>query len=182
MLTVGGWFDAEDLFGAPETYKIAKRTSPTRQRQLVMGPWFHGGWARGDGDHLGDVWFDGKTERLLPRADRVAVLRAYLKGKGDPKLPEAWVFETGTNAWQQLRCLAAEEGQPESLYLHAGGQLASTAPNADGRGVRRIRQRPGEARAVYSDAPSIGMRREHMTDDQRFAGRRTDVLVYQTRR
>ena len=95
VMTVGGWFDAEDLFGALETYKNVERQSPGASNMLVMGPWAHGGWSRGNGDFLGDVRFGSKTAEFYRDEIEFPFFSFHLKGKADPKLPEAYVFETG---------------------------------------------------------------------------------------
>ena len=89
VLTVGGWFDAENLFGALETFKAAEANNPPKSNHLVMGPWVHGGWSRpGSGDKLGDVRFNAKTERLLPGENRVPVLRVSPEGEGRGQVPQ----------------------------------------------------------------------------------------------
>jgi putative CocE/NonD family hydrolase len=50
VMTVGGWYDNEDLFGALGVYQNIERLNPGIFNVLVMGPWFHGGWARSDGE------------------------------------------------------------------------------------------------------------------------------------
>ena len=45
VLTVGGWYDGEDLSGALHTYKSIEKQDPEALNRLVMGPWTHGGWA-----------------------------------------------------------------------------------------------------------------------------------------
>ena len=67
VLVVGGWYDAEDLSGPYRTFYAINKFNPETPTTLVEGPWVHGGWARGDGDHLGDVEFDAKTERVFSR-------------------------------------------------------------------------------------------------------------------
>ncbi len=100
VMTVGGWFDAEDLFGALETYKWTERQSPGGVNQLVMGPWSHGGWARSDGEFLGDLRFESKTAVFYREQIEFPFFSYHLKGRVDPGLPEAYVFETGSNVWR----------------------------------------------------------------------------------
>src|SRR5262249_40566531 len=94
VMTVGGWFDAENLFGALETYKKVEAHSPQATNVLVMGPWSHGGWARGDGATLGHVSFNSKTGEFFREQIELPFFEFHLKGKGEFKHPEAWVFET----------------------------------------------------------------------------------------
>src|SRR5205823_5118285 len=101
VMTVGGWFDAENLFGALETYKAIEGSSPGATNTLVMGPWFHGGWARGDGDRLGHVTFDSKTAEFYRQNIEFPFFEQHLKGAGGAAVPEAFVFETGRNQWHR---------------------------------------------------------------------------------
>ena len=82
VLVVGGWYDAEDLSGPYRTFYAINKFNPETPTTLVEGPWVHGGWARSDGSHLGDVQFDAKTERVFPRQHPVPFLRALSEGQG----------------------------------------------------------------------------------------------------
>jgi putative CocE/NonD family hydrolase len=182
MLTVGGWFDAEDLWGALHTYKSASAQSPHGDVKLVMGPWFHGGWSRGDGDHLGNIWFNGKTSNFYHERIELPFFEHHLKGTPDPQLPGAYVFETGTNQWKTYDAWPPKQAKPAVLYLGPNGQLSFTQPAArPAAGAEFDEYISDPAKPVpFTTTTDIGMTREHMTDDQRQAGRRTDVLVYQT--
>ncbi|HXI93269.1 MAG TPA: CocE/NonD family hydrolase [Blastocatellia bacterium] len=178
VMTVGGWFDAEDLFGALNTYKSVEKQSPGAYNILVMGPWFHGGWARGDGDGLGDVRFGSKTSVFYRENIELPFFNYYLKDKGESKLPEAYVFETGSNKWKTYDQWPPANARSASLYFNANGKLSFTAP-ADSNGFDEYISDP--ARPVpFINNINIGMTREYMVDDQRFAARRPDVLIYQT--
>ena len=132
VMTVGGWFDAEDLFGALNVYKSIEKQSPGANNMLVMGPWFHGGWSRGDGESLGNVHFGSKTSEFYRDNIEFPFFNYYLKDKGDSKLPEAYVFETGTNVWRKHDAWPPKGAQPASLYFQSGGKLSFTAPAEDG--------------------------------------------------
>ena len=177
VLTVGGWFDAEDLWGALHTYASANKLSPQGDVKLVMGPWCHGCWARTDGDHLGNVWFGAKNSVYYREHVEFPFFEHYLKGKPDPNLAEATVFETGTNQWRQYDAWPPKNTKKVSLYLSAEGKL-SFAPEP-GAAYDEYVSDPAKPVPFITDT-AIGMTREHMTDDQRLAGRRTDVLAYQT--
>jgi hypothetical protein len=178
VLTVGGWFDAEDLFGALETYKNVERQSPGATNMLVMGPWVHGGWARSAGESLGDVRFGAKTAEFYRDAIEFPFFAYHLKGKADPKLPEAYVFETGRNQWRRMDAWPPAEAALKDLYFAPGGRL-TWQPPAEAEAFDQYVSDP--ARPVpYINHIAIGMTREHMVDDQRFASRRPDVLTYVT--
>ena len=177
VMTVGGWFDAENLFGALEVYRNVERTSPGTQNTLVMGPWFHGGWSRGDGSSLGDAQFNGKTAEYYRENIEFPFFQEKLKGKGEAKLPEAFVFETGSNVWRKYDAWPPKGVAEKSIYLREEGKIAFDAPTAEGRD--EYVSDPAHP-VNFIETVSTGMEREYMTADQRFAARRPDVLVYQT--
>jgi uncharacterized protein len=177
VLTVGGWFDAEDLFGALEVYKTIERTSPGASNRLVMGPWFHGGWARGDGDRLGNVFFDAPTSRFFQAEIELKFFKDLLKDGKDPGLSEATVFETGRNQWRLLDAWPPRSTRPLVFYLSADGRLTNDAPIDEG--FDEYVSDPRKPVPFIEDV-RIGMPREYMTADQRFASRRPDVLAYET--
>jgi len=181
VMTVGGWFDAENLFGALQTYKSIEANSPDASNILVMGPWNHGGWGRADGQSLGVVQFNAKTSLFFREQIELPFFEFHLKGKGSLPHPEAWVFETGTNQWRRFAAWPPKETRPTPLYLRAGGQLAfapSTSPTP-GSGFDEYLSDPAKP-VPFLDKIAIGMSPEYMVEDQRFAARRPDVLVYQT--
>jgi hypothetical protein len=189
VLTVGGWFDAENLFGALETYKHIEAQNPKTSNTLVMGPWRHGGWARGDGDFFGDIPFNSKTAEFYREHIEFPFFQKHLKGKnpGDQKewdVPEAWVFETGTNRWQKYDHWPPRQARPQSLYFHPGGRLAMSPPadsaaDRGNSGYDEYLSDPNKP-VPFTDKITKGMVAEYMIGDQRFAARRSDVLVYQS--
>ncbi len=180
VMTVGGWFDAENLFGALETFKKVEATNEGRPNVLVMGPWLHGGWSRGDGESLGDVSFNSKTSAFFRENIEFPFFEFHLKGVGEFKHPKAWVFETGTNQWRKHDAWPPKSGQRRSLYLHAQGNISWTQPeDSEAEGYDEYISDPAKP-VPYLNKIDIGMRPDYMVADQRFAGRRTDVLVYET--
>src|SRR5947209_702417 len=129
VMTVGGWFDAEDLFGALNVYKSIEQNSPNASNMLVMGPWFHGGWARSDGEALGNVHFGAKTAAFYREKIELPFFSYWLKGGSNPKLPEAYLFETGTNQWRRLDAWPPKNAAKRSLYFHSNGTLSFDPPN-----------------------------------------------------
>lgn len=176
MMTVGGWFDAEDLLGPFAVYNATEQQSPQASNIIVVGPWSHGGWM-GDGDRLGNVRFDAKTAQFFRDEMMLPFFLHHLKGKDDPKLPEAYVFETGRNVWRKHETWPPKAAAERILYFGPGGKLSFSAP--DGEGYDEYVSDP--ARPVpFTDETSPFMTYNYMTSDQRFAARRTDVAVYET--
>ena len=180
VLIVGGWFDAEDLYGALATYRTIESQGHSDASTLVMGPWFHGGWERSTGENLGAVRFNAKTSEYFRESVEFPFFEFYLKGKGDPSLPRAVVFETGTNTWRAYDAWPPKNAEPRTLYLHANGVLSFDPPApAEPTAFDEYVSDPNKPVPFISEqAP--GMTREYMVEDQRFAATRTDVLTWET--
>jgi putative CocE/NonD family hydrolase len=188
VLTVGGWFDAENLFGALETFKATEANNPPKHNTLVMGPWDHGGWSRGTGDRLGDVRFNANTSEYYREQIELPFFEFHLKGKGENKTPKAWVFETGTNVWRKFDAWPPKGAKKtEFAFLDADGDshlqvglgYAMHPWNLKPRAYDEFVSDPAKP-VPFINKTDIGMVREYMTADQRFASSRTDVLVYKS--
>ncbi|HMU46039.1 MAG TPA: CocE/NonD family hydrolase [Chitinophagaceae bacterium] len=181
MLVVGGLFDAEDCFGAWNLYKAIEKQNPGIKNNLVMGPWFHGQWASRDGSYLGNVKFESNTSIWYQNHIEIPFFNYYLKGKGDkPGIAEATIFFTGENQWKQLDQWPPKETQPRSIYLAPDGALSWTLPTyAKKNSYSEYTSDPAHP-VPYTEDVHFGRTREYMTDDQRFASRRPDVLTFQT--
>lgn len=178
-LVVGGLFDAEDCFGAWQTYKSIE-TKNRNNNRIVMGPWYHGQWASGNGKNLGNVQFESNTAEWYSTNIEVPFFNYYLKGKGSTeKINEANIFFTGENQWYQSASWPLAGTAYSKLYLQAKGRLSFTVANTGTPTYTEYVSDP--ARPVpYTEDVHAGRTREYMTDDQRFAARRPDVLVYQS--
>ncbi len=179
VLTVGGWFDAEDLYGAVNTYKTVARNSPASQVRIVMGPWCHGCWARTEGSELGDVSFDSHTGEFYREHIETPFFEFYLKGRGENNLPAAYMFETGTNQWRRYDSWPPKNVEKKTLYFGSNGTLSFTPPEETGNAFDEYVSDPAKPVPFY-DPTANGMARPYMVGDNRLQGRRTDVLVYQT--
>jgi putative CocE/NonD family hydrolase len=178
VMTVGGWFDAEDLQGALKIYQAVEKNNPNAYNMLVMGPWFHGGWSRSDGDALGNIRFGSKTAEFYRQNIELIFFNHFLKDKGAMNLPEAYVFNTGANEWRTLDKWPPRGIQTKSIYLNASGKL-SFSDSAVKQCFAEYVSDPAKP-VPFINNTAIGMTREYMVDDQRFAATRSDVLVYQT--
>jgi putative CocE/NonD family hydrolase len=172
VLTVGGWFDPEDLYGTLQVHQRIKDRD-----LLVMGPWDHGGWAYDDGDRLGDARFGASTAAFFREQVEAPFFRHHLKGAADPGLPKALVFETGTNVWRRFSAWPPPRVQPTPLYLEADGRLSFQAPRLAGSDP--FVSDPAHP-VPYTAGTETEVSSPFMVEDQRFAARRPDVLVYQT--
>jgi putative CocE/NonD family hydrolase len=177
VMVVGGWYDAEDLEGPYRTFYAIHKFNPETPITLVEGPWVHGGWARSDGSHLGDVQFGANTSNYFRANIQFPFFEHYLKGKGKT-LPTALVFETGSNVWRPFDEWPPKAATPKTLYFHVGGQLSFDPPE-ESASKDEYRSDPNHP------VPFVGyttdtVPQRYMVDDQRFASYRPDVVTYET--
>ncbi len=179
VMTVGGWYDAEDLFGALETYRWTERQNPGITNLLVMGPWPHGEWGRADGEKVGDVKFHAKTAVFYRDHIELPFFRRFLKGDTNTPLAEACMFETGTHQWRRFDAWPPQNAREQVLFFQSGGRLAFTAP---AEGVEAFDEYVSDpAKPVpFTLEVTTSYPRGYPTHDQRFAASRPDVLVYET--
>ena len=179
VLTVGGWFDAEDLQGPFSTFHAIDKNNSGIFNALVVGPWVHGGWYRYDGEHLGRVEFDSNTGDYYRKNILFPFFEQYLKGNADAKLPKASVFETGTNVWRRYSAWPPKEAETKTLYFRAGGGLSFDPPASDTPAFDEYVSDPAKP-VPFTSYVSLEVPQEYMDSDQRFASSRPDVLVYET--
>ena len=178
VLTVGGWFDAEDLMGPLRTYKTLRDASPKTDNRLVMGPWTHGSWARGEGQRVGNIDVGQPASAHFRASLEFPFFMARLKGAQAADVAPVTVFETGTNRWRTFDVWPPATAQARTYYLRASGGLSAESPVEEDAHDEYVSDpnRP----VPYVGHVQMGMQSDYMTEDQRFAARRTDVLVYQT--
>ncbi len=184
VMTVAGWYDAEDLYGSFKTYQSIERQNPGVNNVLIVGPWRHGGWASADGETLGKVSFSSKTSAFYQAEIELPFFEKYLKDKDVPAPAEATVFETGSNAWRVFDHWPPQTTDMKQLFLHDKGRLDWIAPNDEAP----IESEESHDEFIsdidkpvpYTETITPKMTVEYMVDDQRFASRRPDVLTYQT--
>ena len=177
VLVVGGWYDAEDLSGPYKTFHAINKFNPETPTTLVEGPWVHGGWARSDGSHLGDIQFNANTAAYFRSNVQFPFFEHYLKGKGEAQ-PKAVVFETGTNVWHNLDAWPPKAAAAKTLYFHANGKLSFDAP-AEAASSDSYVSDPAHP-VPFVGYTTDGVPQRYMVDDQRFASYRPDVLVYES--
>ena len=180
MLWVGGLFDAEDNWGAWNSYKAAEKNNPGKEfNKLIMGPWYHNQWANNDGTHLGNINFGSNTSAWYQQNIEIPFFNYFLKGKGDISgIPEATVFITGENKWRQFAQWPPKDKEDKVLYFQDKGKLDWTTPKAVAS-FSDYMSDPSKP-VPYTEDVHFGRTRDYMTDDQRFAERRPDVLSFKT--
>jgi uncharacterized protein len=182
-LNVAGWWDQEDFYGPLAIYRALERHDEKHHNFLVVGPWNHGGWSRGNGDKLGRIPFGSNTAAWFREKVQAVWFRHWLKGEGTLDLPEALTFEAGSNEWRRWPQWPPEVAVPTPLYLHAKGKLAFAKPETDGHDEFvsdpahpvPYRQRP--IQATYGAGSKW---REWLVEDQRFVLGRPDVIAWES--
>ncbi len=201
VLVVGGWFDAEDLYGALNTYKAIEKQNPGATNRLVMGPWTHGAWARPDWSKFGPLSFGSNTAQTFRETLETPFFNFYLKDKGPFDPAEAMVFNTGTNEWKSYPAWPPVATETRTLHFQEGGRLAMEAPVVETEGAKKLKESvnphitrlPVPSKAIpfqfisdpanpvpYTNGIHGSRNNEYMIEDQRFAAQRPDVLTFQT--
>lgn len=181
VMTVGGWYDAEDLYGPLNIYKKIESSSKGAYNTLVMGPWSHGDWARETGfQAVNHIYFGDSISTFYQREVEREFFHAILKENRQPNLPEALMYDCGLKEWKRFAEWPPKEIPPVTLYFDANGRLSVNKPT------------PAEAVFDYVSDPAkpvpytsqteglVFTPRRFMTDDQRLAAHRPDVLTFQT--
>ncbi|MEM6471341.1 MAG: CocE/NonD family hydrolase [Planctomycetota bacterium] len=198
VMVVGGWFDTEDLYGPLMTYQSIEKLNPKTHCTLVMGPWYHGQWNSNPGRSLGDADFGFDTADIFRDQFQFPFFVQALKGEGPPDLPEAFVFETGANRWRSYDQWPPKDANKSSMFFSSGGELSSERQTTEGgrSGLTRVLGNSANVLTAtaeqtawvsdpnkpvpYTEEITTRWARDYMTEDQRFAGRRPDVLVFRT--
>lgn len=184
-LVVGGFFDAEDCWGALHTYEALEKQNTGNDNFLTMGPWYHGAWSGGTGGWYGDAseifcdinpemnsatWYQENVE--FPFFEK------YLNNKSASLPAEAIIFETGSDTWRKFETWPPAKSSARVLYLQKDGLLSFAAPEEQ-EGYDEFVSDPAKP-VPYDDGIHLQRTREYMRNDQRFVSRRPDVMVYQT--
>lgn len=181
VMTVGGWYDAEDLYGPLNIYKTIERNNPKANNMIVMGPWSHGDWARNpEKQVVGFVYFGDSISHFYQKNIEKPFFDRHLKGQATAELPEAYMFDTGKKEWQEFAQWPPQDRQKQALYLDDKETLSFEEPAAAGEAYSEFISDPAKPVPYTDQTKLVFTPRHYMTGDQRFATRRPDVLVYET--
>ena len=177
VLVVGGWYDAEDLFGALKTYEAIEKKNPKNNNRLIMGPWTHGGWARGNWNTFSSLDFKSNTSAYFQKLEH-EFFTYHLKGTGTFNAAEATIFETGSNKWKKYNTWPPADAKPVTWFLGNNKTLSltATAPSASFDEYTSDPANP----VPYINTRGGGRNNEYMVADQRFASARKDVVSYES--
>ncbi|MBL0359086.1 MAG: CocE/NonD family hydrolase [Chitinophagaceae bacterium] len=187
MLVVGGLYDAEDCFGAWNTYMAIEEKNKNTDNRLVMGPWSHGGWSRGSGSYLGNIRFGRNINTYYQKNIEIPFFNFYLKLKGTVHdIAEASIFFSGENEWRRLNQWPPGNIENKNLFIQWNGDLSFD--DAAGKFKTKDKEKSLPYFSEYTSDPAhpvpyaegvhLDRTTEYMTDDQRFASRRPDVLTF----
>lgn len=181
VLTVGGWFDAEDLYGPLNIYKTIEKTTPGAKNSIVMGPWGHGDWAddkvKNTHNH---IYFGDSISIFFQREIERAFFAYHLKNEGNPNLPEAYMFNTGKKQWEKFDVWPPKDIPPLKLYFGENGKLSIDKP-LDEKATFEYISDPAKPVPYTSETEGLTFTpRDFMSDDQRDASKRPDVLTFET--
>lgn len=181
-LVVGGWYDAEDLSGTLQTYRTIEREHPGLRNSIVMGPWLHSGWnfLAGGSENRGPFAFSG-TRAYFQEKIELPFFNYYLKGQGTLDIPEAVVFETGTDQWRTYDAWPPAGTEAKKIFFAGNGRLSFDPPSSPSAGPGCDEFPSDPAKPVpYTQQIIPRYYRDYFVEDQRFAASRPDVLVYAT--
>ena len=183
VMTVGGWFDAEDLAGPLNIYKTIEKTSPKAKNTIVMGPFSHGGWSRESGKHFhNDIYFGDSIATFYQKNIEYKFFNHYLKGnsKNTVALPEAYMFDTGKKEWKEFTTWPPKESSKLNFYLSTNGKLENEkAQNNSFSEYYSDPNNPVPSSINYAEYNGFTPR-NYMSEDQRFALNRPDVVTFTT--
>jgi putative CocE/NonD family hydrolase len=184
VLTVGGWYDTEDLYGPLKTYASIEKQNPNIKNHLVMGPWYHGQWSGDEGRKLGQADFGFPTSPWYHQNVLLPFFESHLRSEvasgsaSRSELAEATVFETGANRWRQFDQWPPKQSSTKTWYLADKGKLSTQLPT-DTEAADDFVSDPNKP-VPYTMEITTAWAREYVTEDQRFASWRPDVLVYRS--
>lgn len=181
VMTVGGWFDAEDLYGPLSIYKTVEANSPKAKNTIVMGPWDHGGWAREKGETTHNhIYFGDSISTFYLKNIERKFFAHHLKNDGPDTLPEAYMFDTGSKKWETFNEWPPKDIEPITLYFEENGGLGINQPT-DSKAVFEYVSDPRKPVPYTSQTEGLTFTpRRFMSDDQREASRRPDVLTFES--
>jgi len=182
VLIVGGWYDSEDLYGPLNIYKSIEEKNPLNNCHLIMGPWSHGGWARSNGNFFGDFTFPENTSEYYNKNILTPFFKYYLKNEGELNLPEVITYRTGINEWKYYDEWPPKNSETKFLYLSPKGKLSQEKPSNKKILFDEFISDPNKPvpyTSKFYDSRQMYLR-TYMSEDQRFAASRPDVLVYET--
>ncbi|MBK7630657.1 MAG: CocE/NonD family hydrolase [Ignavibacteriales bacterium] len=181
LLLVGGFYDAEDMYGPLHIYKAIEQNDKPNNTRIIMGPWTHGSWIFAKGDSLGDFYFGGNTADYYRNEILLPFFKYYLKSEGDLKLNDAYVFDTGKNKWSNYLTWPPSNSNQMNYYFQPNEKLNLQTPMSDDSFSQYLSDpfNPVPYTATFQDSKNF-YNRVHLIEDQRYVSTRPDVLTFES--
>jgi putative CocE/NonD family hydrolase len=180
VLNVGGWFDAEDLYGTLATYQAIEKNNPSAQNTLIMGPWYHCNWYRIGRDVIENVRLNmGTASSFYNKEIILPFFNYHLKNRKPISIPEALMYNSGSLAWHKFDAWPPRDRRQTNYYLHSSGALSTAAPNVAEETHDEYVSDPAKP-VPHTARISARWSYHFLHEDQRFVANRPDVLVYET--
>lgn len=180
VMTVGGWFDAEDLYGPLNTYRSIEEKNPGTKNTLVMGPWSHGQWSSpSPHQSVGEIYFGEGISEFYRKEIEYPFFMKYLKGTDNEELPEAYMYDTGKGKWSTFTEWPPKNVQNATWYFNSDGSLGARTSSSSGMFTEYVSDPENPVPYTENDE-LVFIPRAYMTSDQRFAARRPDVITFET--
>jgi uncharacterized protein len=181
-LTVGGFWDQEDLYGPQATYAAMEANDKAKHNSIILGPWYHGQW-RSNRSSILESPDPEKVTAARFRKMEAKWFAYWLKGKGDGRFAEATVYDTGIQKWREFTTWPPIAATTKQLFFHNNGKLSFSAPK-ESDGFAEYVSNPAKP-VPYQKRPIgkiIGSPSwsSWMSQDQRFLQGRNDVRSWQT--
>ena len=183
VMTVGGWFDAEDLAGPLNIYKTIEKNNPKAKNTIVIGPFSHGAWGRENGKHYhNDIYFGDSIATFYQKNIEYKFFNHYLKenSKAAVNLPEAYMFDTGKKVWNEFTNWPPKNSTKLNFYLNTNGKLTKekSVTNSFSE-YYSDPNKPVPSSVNYKEYNGFTPK-NYMSEDQRFALSRPDVVTFTT--
>jgi putative CocE/NonD family hydrolase len=184
-LTVGGYYDQEDMWGPQEEYARLEPHDAQHENFLVLGPWRHGSW-NSSARYLGSLQYGELIGKEFRARIEAKFFAHYLKDNPGSNasgfdLEDTASFQTGSNTWKYYPHFPPPESKPTSLYLEGNGVLSWSA--ATNSGETSYVSDPADPvpyrhRPIQPTYSSGSQWYTWLLEDQRFATGRKDVAVW----
>lgn len=177
VLVVGGWFDQEDLYGPLKTYSHLQKINLERTH-FVMGPWYHGSWTRSGGNALSNLHFESNTNDYYRKEIEMPFFKKYLKDNDSKDISKVQIFFTGANFWKTFDTWPIKNIDTSHLYMHMDEKLSFKKPENLEAKVSYISDPSNPV--PYTNERTVFRGYKYMIEDQFFAAKRPDVLVFES--
>jgi uncharacterized protein len=181
-LSVGGYYDQEDMWGPQEEYAKLEPHDMHHENFLVLGPWRHGSWSSSS-RRLGNLNYGEPIGKEFRQRIEAKFFAHYLKDQPGFDLQNTASFQTGSNTWKYYAMFPPAQSRPTQLHLQSAGLLSWIASGEQAQAAASYLSDPSDP-VPYRHRPiqptySPGSQWYNwLTEDQRFVTSRKDVAAF----